>query len=1089
MKISKILTIVVSQFVFQSFGANPMFVWTGGGSPDADGFLLWSDTKNWKDGQLPGSASAGGTNAGDYDFSAVAANTRIKVDVATSHHVHSLKFGENQGVISLVQGNATDSWLRTFSNGSITVPSGTVVDFGLNCAENNDQRGAVMKISGGGTFNFCSSGEFSANRWKLVVEGATTLGLNCTGENIKFDSVVVEFQNHAATLSLGNDTRIAAIIDHIWGMGRILLNGYKLTLSGGNAGYTGNFPQYVVYGDAGNIEISGGNILTNVYANSFKDFEGDITLRNADLKNVGVAFPATTDIQIESSGMLTFSNDQTVASLTGVGTTGGVEIFADSKLVVSGGDLGEKNYSARITGGGDFEKNGADTLVLSGENTLTGKTKVNAGTLKVKGSPAMNRIESAPYYSFDFENNLLDSVTAKEAKFSYWVNKSDSTAVPEGATASGYCAGRNGGVGVRLHHNAAASVYYDITDAFNTGAGAFTATVWMKPDEDMKLMDVDHGCHAIFYFGSGGNASLNSFKVYLSSQTNLNFSAGAYKTGEVEDTYPDYGFTGAVAEGDLYDGNWHMVTVTYSGSETKTISGYFDGHKLGEKMLTEDLSLKGRLHLGWGNWGRLSGDFDDFKVIRRCQSAEEIASEFCCEVISADAFASLPKPVAHWAFDDTDSAGKDSSGNAYHLSPDGDASPIATSQPIVDVPGASGKALAPSNMYHWAGSSFPEKFPTGGASWTLSVRCALAGLLEAGKYQCPMVFMWGENNDPQYSASVEGNDRRFFAVQFDNNNYRANYLGLHYQSSKYFNPNQLFKDVSYQPVFTEANWVHLVVTYSDEEGMKSYIDGALVNHGNTTMRIEPTNILVGYRPDFHSAKQDRSGRYFPGYIDDIAVWDVVLNADEVRAYVRGLRTGSVGSPLSADSDLAIATGAAVEVEGTCVTAKSVSGGGSLKLESHSSLTVGGGDMQGSVSGMGQLTLTAPFKAADMSDYYGNLVLSGSGSLDAATFAGSLSLPENYLVTLPSVESLPLLRTGGAAVFPTSGRIDFAEHPTAEGEYLFAEAADLTVPESFALWSIDEEYCALGHFRMNLFLKDGKVYLRVRKIHGMKVIIR
>jgi hypothetical protein len=101
----------------------------------------------------------------------------------------------------------------------------------------------------------------------------------------------------------------------------------------------------------------------------------------------------------------------------------------------------------------------------------------------------------------------------------------------------------------------------------------------------------------------------------------------------------------------------------------------------------------------------------------------------------------------------------------------------------------------------------------------------------------------------------------------------------------------------------------------------------------------------------------------------------------------------------------------------------------------------------------------------------------------------LSLPEDYSVTLPSVSSLPLVRTGGAATFPASGCIDFNDHPDAEGEYLVAKAADLTVPDSFALWAVDEDYCAQGDFRMNLFLKDGKVYLRVRKVRGMTVILR
>lgn len=1090
MNIIKTLLIAgaVSLFAVQAFGANPKFVWTGDGTADDEGFFLWSDTRNWQDGTIPTEAGTGSANAGKYDFSKAAANTKIKCDVSTSHNMGHMQFGENQGTISLVQGNAADSGLKTLSSGTITVPAGTVVDFGLNCKEINDLAGATVTITGGGIFNFCASGDFSAYQWKLMVEDNTTLGLGCTGTKAKFETAVVEFYNHTAKLSLGCDMRIAALIGHSWGRGQVLLNGHKLTLCGGNDGYSGNFDQYTVYNDAGDIEVSGGNILTNVYGQSFNAFSGDFILKNANVKNVGVAFPATTDVRIESSGMLMLSNDQTVASLTGSGTTGGVEIHAGYKLAVSGGEEGEKTYSARITGAGDFEKNGADTLVLTGENTLTGKTTVNAGTLKVCGSTAVNAVEPAPGYDFGFEGDLRNSVTGESAEFSYRVDNADSADPAEGMAPSEFCAGRNGGRGVRLHHDSAASVYFSRTKAFDTKDGPFTATVWMKLDERMKLSG---DSNAIFYFGTGNNKELESFKVYISSGRRISFSAGGYRTGDVSSTYPDYGFSALVEESDLYDGGWHMLTVTYSGPETKTISGYLDGRKLGEKTLAETavLYLEGRLHLGWGTWGKLSGDFDDFKILRRCQGAAEVAAEFQGEVQAADAFAALPRPVAHWSFDDVDDAGKDSSGNGYHLSPDGNEALIATAQAIVDVPGASGKALAPSNMYYWAGAAFPERIPVGEESWTLSVRCALKNLVRSGRLQCPMVFMWGENNNAGYADGNE-NDRRYLAVQFHNVNYRANCMALHYQGSMYLDPNLVFKDVTYRPVFSEANWVHLMVTYSKSDGMRSYIDGNEVYHGSTTMRIEPANILVGYRPNFKNSTQiAHPDCYFPGYIDDIAIWDKVLDAGQVRAYVRGLRTGSVGSPLSPNSDLSIAAGATVEVDGTCVAAKSVAGGGTLKLGEYSSLTLGGGVLTGALTGQGQLTLTAPFKVADASGYYGNIVLSGSGSIDAPTYSRPVALSENYAATLPSVASLPLLRTGGAAVFPESGRIDFADHPVAEGEYLVAEAAELDMPDSFALWSIDGDYCATGDFRMNLFADGGKVYLRVRKVRGMTVILR
>ena len=96
------LASAVSLFAFQSLGANPLFTWSGGGTPDDEGYLLWSDAANWQDGTIPTEAGTGSANAGKYDFSKAAANTKIKCDVSTSHNMGHMQFGENQGTISLV---------------------------------------------------------------------------------------------------------------------------------------------------------------------------------------------------------------------------------------------------------------------------------------------------------------------------------------------------------------------------------------------------------------------------------------------------------------------------------------------------------------------------------------------------------------------------------------------------------------------------------------------------------------------------------------------------------------------------------------------------------------------------------------------------------------------------------------------------------------------------------------------------------------------------------------------------------------------------------------------------------------------------
>jgi len=1081
-------------FAFPLVAANPSYKWTGNG-----GDFLWSTAANWENtatqaAEVPAAGSASGSNAVDFDFTDLPANVTLTNDVATKYCIRHMTFGANKGTQRIAPLDAAKGIAQYFTSqpSTMTVPTGTTVDFALNHPKDNDDWYAVVKFTGGGTFRWSAETALWPKQLALVIHDATVVVASAVAD---FTSVNVLLKSSSSTFELENDLTIG----HLAGAdvacasaGHVVLNGHALKIASGTMHYnkdwyknTGDI-QSVIEG-TGSVTYSGGTSMTNRFAHTFT---GTVRLLNADIATaVDAAFAAENPLAIDSNGRLSLGGNQTVAALTGDGVTGGIEIPSGKKLSVTGSASGTKSYRARLSGAGEFEKNGADTLVLSGVNTLSGKTSVKAGTLSVVGSAAAVVAETALYRGYRFEDELVDDAGgAGTPKFSYNnVNiygtgaSGDKNSVHENETNTTYCAGRNGTRGIEMFDGAGASVMYTTTSGqpFALGNGPFTATVWMIPSENMKNKKNRSGANrtwadnnAIFFFGSGANSQLNSFKVYTTAGTNLNFSAGGYYLGNVVDKFPDYGFTYAAS--DFLDGQWHMVTVTYDGDGT--IVGYYDGRPIGSKTLPtgDALNLNGRCHLGWGNYGNLSGKFDDFKILSRCQTAAEIASEFRGAVSEGDDFAALPAPVAKWTFDDPANPGKDTSGNGYDLTAVSGCT--ATS---VEMPGAFGKTLARGSAMTC--STFPAKIPTGAASFTLSVRYlfnADGDNDKKGAVSVPSVVRWGK----------EDSAKQFFSAVVDYyETYRAFYPALKIQQEKYSTPDQRVTEIS---LSTSANspaaWTHVVYTYSTTDGLKIYQDGCERYSGwkPTSVNIQGQDLFIGLRPAYNNGATVP----FPGFIDDVRIWDSELTADQIVTLTRGLENGASSSPLSANSTLDIAVGATVKVSGTGVAAKEIVGSGSLNVTSNASFTVGGGTLS-TLAGHGQLTTTAPLKIANASAYYGNLILNGAGSVDAPTYGKTVSLPENYAVTLASVESLPLLRTGGKATFPAAGSIDFVTHPTADGDYLVAEAADLTVPASLAAWHLDEAYCAQGHFKMKLYVRDGKIYLRVRKVRGMVLVFR
>ncbi|PCM47175.1 transporter, partial [Pseudomonas fluorescens] len=114
----------------------------------------------------------------------------------------------------------------------------------------------------------------------------------------------------------------------------------------------------------------------NTFSGTFDVQSGSLTtLGNSALgSNAGVNLGAASTLNLGGSGSL--------ASLTGSGTA----LIGGGNTLSIGGNNASSLFAGVLTGTGELNKLGTGTLTLTGLNSLTGNTTVNAGTLNVSGS-------------------------------------------------------------------------------------------------------------------------------------------------------------------------------------------------------------------------------------------------------------------------------------------------------------------------------------------------------------------------------------------------------------------------------------------------------------------------------------------------------------------------------------------------------------------------------------------------------------------------------------------------------------------------------------------------------------------------------
>ena len=253
--------------------------------------------------------------------------------------------------------------LTTGGNNGTTTYSGVMSGNGANALIKTGT--GTMTLSGTNTF----TGTAVVNDGTLSLSGGTALA----------DGVAVTVNDPAGApfgvLNLVNSETIGSLA----GAGNVTLNANTLT-TGGNNGTT-TFSG--VMSGTGGLTKAGTGTMTLSGANTFTG----ATNVNAGILSLvgGAALSDVTAVTVTVPGTLNLVNSETIGSLAGTGST-----TLNANTLTTGGNNGTTTYSGVISGvGGSLTKVGAGTMTLSGANTFTGPTTVNAGILSLQGGAAL----------------------------------------------------------------------------------------------------------------------------------------------------------------------------------------------------------------------------------------------------------------------------------------------------------------------------------------------------------------------------------------------------------------------------------------------------------------------------------------------------------------------------------------------------------------------------------------------------------------------------------------------------------------------------------------------------------------------------
>lgn len=741
--------------------------------------------------------------------------------------------------------------------------------------------------------------------------------------------------------------------------------------------------------------------------------------------------PEGTRLALDLNGAIQLAGAQTLAAtnVTATGPRGTLDLPAGGTLTLTGPGV----YPAGVSGTGRLVKDGPGRLVLGGALAQTDGTEVKAGTLVLENDAT----QVARVGVWDFACGLGVEAGGSGRDLT---TQADVARVWDDER-GGYVAEFPGTPGQRLEATLDSSML--------AGDSDYTLSVWAKPAAD---------CPAEGTLLSLGQQSdfrevVFRFKKDIASGTMvLSHWGGALDFTNVTASAATQGVWRHYAA--VREGSRFTVYVNGVATWTETRAGALGlaAEKplcLGRQVDRTDRPFKGRL-ADVAVWGRALG-------------ASEIARLFRRETPRAlprgarvDALAGVPAPVLHYAFEDASQVGFDSAPGAHHLEKAGSGAFTLVDSPL------GGKALqfdAYNHAYLMCAAP-PGVLPDDGRPFTVSlwVQTAAADartwLADAG-FHSPTFVSWGDpakkTIDVMLSYWHDESAPHGFATP------RCYVGGVNGAVDK--------NGDAVLPGLREAaparRWHHYAVVYDPAAGIRTYVDGvhqpALSQNGAFATRAASAGNVF-----YLGAKTTALDATFRGALDEVKVYAAALDARQVRAVMRA-DAGAL-HVLPEGGAVAVAAGAALEVNGTDETVGALTGQGAVNLLSGAlTLTNAVSAFEGTLAGDGTLRLAAGAAwtlARAPTAFTGYVELAGGAltlpeGVEAipATFrvtpldtaretvcAGDVEIPDGTALALTAAYRGPFATARGRVIVAGGGSVTLPA-PTAVGTWVIAQGAE------------------------------------------------